>query len=68
MKPFDSTREFSLEPIQIDEPAAADYLANPQRAVFLYPFIGRERCASEVLEPTIWICGRCCSRSNGCRN
>jgi hypothetical protein len=48
MKPFESTREFSLEPRQIDDAAAAAYLANPQRAVFLYPFIGRERCASDV--------------------
>ena len=32
----------------VTDPQAAAYLANPHRAVFLYPFIGRERTASEV--------------------
>jgi Helix-turn-helix domain len=32
----------------VTDPQAAAYLANPHRAVFLYPFIGRERTASDV--------------------
>jgi hypothetical protein len=45
MKPQNST---SFVPIEITNPKAAAYLSNPAKAVFLYPFIGRERSASEV--------------------
>ncbi len=45
MKPQNST---SFAPLEITDPKAAAYLSNPSKAVFLYPFIGRERSASEV--------------------
>jgi hypothetical protein len=34
--------------LTITNPEAAAYLSNPHRAVFLYPFIGKERSASQV--------------------
>lgn len=45
MKPQNST---SFAPIEITNPKAAAYLSNPSKAVFLYPFIGLERSASDV--------------------
>jgi hypothetical protein len=36
------------EPRTVSDPQAAAYLANPYRAMYLYPFIGRERTASDV--------------------
>jgi hypothetical protein len=45
MKQQNST---SFAPLEIINPKAAAYLSNPAKAVFLYPFIGRERSASEV--------------------
>jgi hypothetical protein len=33
---------------RVSDPKAAEYLSNPNSAVFLYPFIGRERTALEV--------------------
>jgi hypothetical protein len=45
MKQQNST---SFSPLEITNPKAAAYLSNPAKAVFLYPFIGRERSASEV--------------------
>lgn len=32
----------------VHDPEAADYLSDPLKAVFIYPFIGRERTAAEV--------------------
>jgi predicted transcriptional regulator len=34
--------------ITVDEPRAAAFLAAPEKAYFLYPFIGRERSVAEV--------------------
>jgi hypothetical protein len=34
--------------LTVSNPEAAAYLCNPHKAVFLYPFIGKERTASEV--------------------
>jgi hypothetical protein len=45
MKPQNST---SFAPLEVTNPKAAAYLSNPGKAVFLYPFIGLERSASEV--------------------
>jgi hypothetical protein len=45
MKPQNST---SFAPLEITNPKAAAYLCHPGKAVFLYPFIGREHSASEV--------------------
>jgi hypothetical protein len=45
MKQRNST---SFSPLEITNAKAAAYLSNPAKAVFLYPFIGRERNASEV--------------------
>ncbi len=42
------TEPFFKPHATVTDPQAAAYLANPQRAVFLYPFIGRERTATEV--------------------
>ncbi len=47
MKQQNST---SYPPLEITNTKAAAYLCNPQRSVFLYPFIGRERSASEVAQ------------------
>lgn len=38
----------SFSPLEITNPKAATYLSNPHKAVYLYPFIGRERSASDV--------------------
>ncbi len=45
MKQQNST---SFAPLEISNPKAAAYLSNPHKAVYLYPFIGKERSASEV--------------------
>lgn len=37
-------------PRTITDPEAADYLADPAKAVYVYPFIGRERTAKEVAD------------------
>jgi hypothetical protein len=43
----DTTPRFKPH-LTVTDPKAASYLANPLRAVYLYPFIGRERTASDV--------------------
>ncbi len=49
MKQRNSTSATAVEPwLTVHDTDAADYLSNPFKAVFIYPFIGRARSASEV--------------------
>lgn len=49
MKQRNSTNAFGVQPsLTVHDSQAADYLSNPLKAVFIYPFIGRARSASEV--------------------
>ncbi len=49
MKQRNSTSAIAVQPsLTVDDADAADYLSNPFKAVFIYPFIGRARSASEV--------------------
>jgi hypothetical protein len=49
MKQPNSTEPWQALPsMTVRDPEAADYLSNPLKAVFIYPFIGRARSASEV--------------------
>jgi hypothetical protein len=52
----------------VTDPKAAAVLADPRRAMFLYPFVGRERCASDVatayglpLNTLMYRLGRLCA-------
>ncbi|MES2670045.1 MAG: hypothetical protein V4673_06440 [Pseudomonadota bacterium] len=49
MKQRNSTSAIAVQPsLTVHDAEAADYLSNPFKAVFIYPFIGRARSASEV--------------------
>jgi predicted transcriptional regulator len=48
MKASSSTRDAVERWLTVDDPRAAKFLSSPDKAYFLYPFIGQERSVAEV--------------------